>query len=303
MKPLLSASMGSTDEEIERNLEQLRFPLVASPKLDGIRVIIHPGLGPVTRNLKPIRNHFIRGKLEDMRILGLDGEIAVGEPTDPLLLTKTESAVMSFGGLPDFTFWVFDDLSAAKLPYLPVRYSRAEAAVERVNDAKYLRLLPYRSVHSIEELLKYEEELLAEGYEGVMLRCHDGVYKFGRSTFREHILIKLKRVHDDEATVVGYEQLYSNQNAPTKNELGYTKRTSHQENMVPLEMIGALICRSPRWAVEFRVGGGFDHAWRSEWWQKRDQLIGKTITYKYLPSGIKDRPRSSQFKAFREDIQ
>jgi len=46
-----------------KDLDDLDYPLYVSPKLDGIRCLIHPELGPVSRKFKPIPNDHIRVSL------------------------------------------------------------------------------------------------------------------------------------------------------------------------------------------------------------------------------------------------
>ena len=89
------------------DLEALTYPLIASPKLDGIRCLIVDGVA-VSRSLKPIRNKYVQSILGSHEFNGLDGELVVGSPTDPDVYLKTNSGVMSVEGEPDFTYLVFD---------------------------------------------------------------------------------------------------------------------------------------------------------------------------------------------------
>ena len=68
-------------------VEELVFPLIASPKLDGVRCII-TAEGALSRTLKPIPNVNVQQLLEGLPI-GLDGELMVGEPTAPDVYRKT----------------------------------------------------------------------------------------------------------------------------------------------------------------------------------------------------------------------
>ena len=47
---------------------------------------------------------------------------------------------------------------------------------------------------------------LKDGYEGLMLRDPNGVYKFGRSTVKENILLKVKDFMDDEAEIISFRE-------------------------------------------------------------------------------------------------
>ena len=60
-----------------KNDEQLEFPLLATPKVDGVRALIVNGK-LVSRSFKPIPNDKIRSVLEDMLPEGADGELSCG---------------------------------------------------------------------------------------------------------------------------------------------------------------------------------------------------------------------------------
>ncbi len=45
-RPLLAATIENNEQ-----LGALAYPMIASPKVDGIRIVVHPALGPVTRSL------------------------------------------------------------------------------------------------------------------------------------------------------------------------------------------------------------------------------------------------------------
>jgi len=74
-----------------------------------------------------------------------------------------------------------------------------------------IKLLP-RVINSAEELDAFEAACLRDGFEGVMLRSPSGRYKFGRSTLKENLLLKLKRFEDAEAQIIGFEELSHNAN-------------------------------------------------------------------------------------------
>ena len=84
------------------DLSVLHFPLLASPKLDGIRCLITEQ-GPMSRSMKPIRNRYVQEVLSHPHLLGADGELIVGNATDPDVYRTSNSGVMSENGEPDFT--------------------------------------------------------------------------------------------------------------------------------------------------------------------------------------------------------
>lgn len=298
MKPMLSATVDAD------NFDKLRYPLYASPKLDGIRVLIHPERGPVTRSLDPVRNRYLRELLNRPEFVGLDGEIIVGDPTASDVFNKTTSAVMAFDGINDVTYYVFDHFGTPT-----ARYDDRLSSLSRVVYASTAEHFGHPVLHFVSQcrvncpsdLRTYEEQYERDGFEGVMVRSLDAPYKFGRSTFREHGLMKWKRMSDAEATIVGYEPLYVNNNAPTINALGYQERSASQANLVAVDKLGAFIVRSEKFQTDFKIGSGFDDSQRVEYWKRKENLIGQTVTFVYQQIGTLDAPRFPIFKGFRRD--
>jgi DNA ligase-1 len=290
MKPMLSATV--------ENAEYLSYPMIASPKLDGIRALVLPGLGLVSRSLKPIRNKYAQAQFNNPELVGLDGELILGQH-DSTVFRRTDSAVMSFSGdHPTLRFHVFDTFQLSLGFQNRLHYLQSEASRWPTN----VLLVPQLVVNSVAELLVFENDCLAQGYEGVMLRGLHGPYKQGRSTLREGYLMKLKRFADAEAVVLRYEERMHNGNTATTNALGHTERSSHKENMVGRGDLGALVVKGvngPYAGQEFSIGTGFDDAERASIWKA--DYVGKTCKYKYFPQGSKDAPRFPVFLGWVHD--
>lgn len=300
MKPMLSA-------DISDNLDKLVYPVYASAKLDGIRCIIKDGK-PVTRTLKTIPNRFVQNYLSSYLFQQLDGELIVGAANDKNVMQKTTSGCMSFDGEPDFTFWIFDFYTEYDQKYSTRLDMLRESFTEMSNSKpaglqtySRLKLLNQKLIPNEQELLTFEQETLANGYEGVMLRNPDGLYKFGRSTIKEGYLLKLKRFQDSEALVIGAEELMHNANEATVDNLGHTKRSSQQSGKIPGDTLGALLVRDVATGIEFSIGTGFTAQQRDELWQLHcsGTLVGKFAKYKHFPSGVKQAPRFPVFLGFR----
>jgi DNA ligase-1 len=132
-----------------------------------------------------------------------------------------------------------------------------------------------------------------------MVRSGEGKYKYGRSTLKEFILAKLKRMASDEAVITGVVELQRNLNEATTNNLGYTERSSHQEGKSAGGTMGALIVKCLRTAAEFQLGTGFTAEDRAFFWENRDGVLGKIVTFDHFPVGRKDLPRHPSFKGLR----
>ncbi len=285
-KPMLAANA---------DLEKIKFPVLASPKYDGIRCCV-VGNQPLSRSLKPIPNNSVRNWLS--RFPNLDGELIVGDPTAKDCFQRTTSAIMSKDGEPDFTFWVFDRIGCRDAPF----YLR----VNNLQNLPRIEVVPHVVLNSLEDLEAYEAEHVALGWEGVMLRDPDGAYKFGRSTVREGGLLKVKRFVDAEATVVGVEERMHNDNEQKRNALGQAERSSHASGKRPAGDLGALVVemfwlgRGMPEYVKFNIGTGFTAAQREQFWSCQDSLIGSIVKFKYQEAGSKDAPRIPVFLGFRD---
>lgn len=296
MKPML-ASKAPDD------FSRLPYPQLASPKLDGIRCLINSQGQPVSRTLKPIRNRDIAGMLSDPRLIGLDGELIVGDPNASDCMRQTNSGVMSYDKpLRDdqWKFYVFDIWNrGGQTPFHITQERLAEYA-----DHPQIVVVPQHGCTSPAQIEQCEKQYLDDGYEGIMLRNPHGRYKFGRSTVREGHLLKVKRFQQAEAKVVGFEPLYHNANEAEFDNLGYTKRSQEQAGKIALDTLGALLCEGPNpynpsQLIDFRIGTGFTQAERAIYWRQRAELLGAFVTYKFFPTGSKERPRHPVFVSFR----
>jgi DNA ligase-1 len=267
--------------------------IFASAKIDGVRAAVRTGR-LTSRSLKVIPNPFIRKAFEHSFLEGLDGEIIVGDPVAKDVFRKTSGACNNESLKPNGTvrFYVFDDFSNPLLPFS----SRIKRAAEKCERAQKLGinvvLLEQKLVFDSASLLAFEEQCLAHGYEGLILRHPLKPYKNGRSTTREAGMLKLKRFIDSEAMIIGMEEEMSNTNAAQTNALGRTERSTAKDGMVAKGRMGALICRDLNSKVEFNIGTGFDMKDRELFWQHREKIIGSTVVkYKSFPVGVKDKPR------------
>lgn len=292
-KPMLS---GKYDARLQR------YPVLVSPKLDGIRCIVRDGVA-YSRNLKPIPNRYVQTCLASLN--NLDGELIVGEPTGADVWNRSQSGVMSEDGCPDFTFHVFDYVPAHPAELFALRLNAAAlwADVHANSAGVPVELVPHTIVHTPDELDALEAEYVAAGYEGVMLRDPAGPYKFGRSTAREGYLLKLKRFDDAEAVVLDVVEQVHNGNAATVDELGRTKRSHAKAGKIGAGVLGALVCTSDRDAsapivTTFELGTGFTAAQRAEMWASPP--IGRAVKYKHQGRTPDGAPRFPVFLGFRD---
>lgn len=300
--PLLSASCD--------DITKLRYPLLASPKLDGIRCVKLNGKA-LTRKLKPVPNHFVRNWIEQNLPDGIDGELMLRDRSLPF--EKVSSAIMSHDGEPDFVFMAFDYFHECESGYhFHDRLSILQEFDFAFGVPERLLIVPHVLCQTPNELFSMMERNLAEGYEGTMVRDPNGRYKFGRSTLKEGILVKIKPFVDDDARVIGVVEQMHNANEATKDNLGRTKRSSAKAGKVPAGTMGALKCVMDD-GTEFEVGTGFTADQRLELWRMHTQMTnsnylgpaGRRLKFKHLPPPggrpAGKPPRHPVFLCWRED--
>lgn len=288
----------------EHQIDLLPYPRLTSAKIDGIRGLVHPTIGPVTQSFNPVPNKHIRGILAHEALQGFDGEICVltimGEIDE---YNTTQSGVMTFEGTPSFIFFVFDDMTEPEMPYA----RRYEILQERINAMPphlrmYVQLLEHRMTRTPEELKAYYEECLEAGHEGIVTRTLGSPYKSGRSTFIQSWMLKWKPWRDAEGIVLRFEEQVENTNEQTTNLLGASVRSSHQAGMLGKNTLGAFIIDTKEWG-EVRVGGGkgMTDAFRQEVWDNQEEYRGRQMVYRYMYYGMKNKPRFPKYKGWRKD--
>lgn len=282
VKPMLAATIEDRDS--------IKYPCLATPKLDGIRCLILDGEA-VSRKFKAIPNKYIKKELETIfsseKSKNFDGEIFSGKT-----FQECSGNVMRFEGDSDFEYYVFDIVSDDLTETYEDRMKKLEALP--ISDPRIKKLLP-TVINTAEELDAFETKCLEEGFEGVILRSPTSPYKCGRSTMREGYLLKLKQFTDSEAIITGFEELQRNMNVAKKNKLGHTERSTSKANMVNANTLGTLLVKDVATGVEFRIGSGFDDTMRRTIWENQSAWLGKIVKYKHFEQGVKDRPRHPIF--------
>lgn len=282
------------------DMTKIKFPVMASTKLDGIRAVVLNGK-LLSRSLKPIKNKYTRSLFEKPEYEGLDGELIVGSPTDPKCFNKTTSGVMTEEGEPNVHYYVFDQIPEySGQPENTSFKSRFNDLQESMPMSKVV-LVSQKLIWNLPELEEFESECLKKGYEGVIIKDLNSPYKYGRSTLKEGYMLKIKRYKDAEAKILSVEELLSNTNEATRDELGKVKRSNHKSGMVPQDTLGSLVVQDLKTGIQFNIGTGFDEELRGTLWKNKSQIIGKVVKYKYFDYGSIDKPRHPVFLGFRDE--
>ena len=306
MKPMLASDW---------NEDKVRFPVIVQPKIDGVR-----GLnlfGKMTgRSLKPFKNKYTTAMFSHSSMLGFDGELAAERDTHPDLCRLTTSATGTIEGEPWLLWHLFDlvMVESKSLPYVE-RYNllKNRIALLKAKDpmlGAHVQIVPSFMAYDKKALDAAIAEFERNGYEGTILRDPQGLHKSGRSTANEGGLLRVKEFKDGELVVTRILEGQTNNNEAKINELGYTERSSHKENMVPNGLIGNIVGNllqdivigDKTWAKgqEILIAPGRMTDEDAKFYLLHPaEIIGKVCKFQYFPKGVKDKLRFPTFQGFR----
>lgn len=162
--------------------EDLTFPKLAVPNIQGIRALILDG-EVKTSSLKSHPNQYIQSCLGVKELEGCDGELAIGTGAD-----KHVTGIMTIEEQPDFTFYVLDFVDLES-PYQD-RAARVAQSLKITNYPKVEVVTP-EFIHDKEYFDKYCQGLQEQHFNGAMLYDPLGVYKQGRSTPNEGYMTRI----------------------------------------------------------------------------------------------------------------
>lgn len=275
----------------------LSYPVLVQPKLDGVRCLIIQGVA-YSRNNKPIRNKQIQLLCKQLprwtHDVVFDGEwYAHG-----LNFNQIQSIVMDEDDLMTeaFHFECWDVLplfqwqkKQSDTPYVTrfnnvgkmmARLKAADTTQELAVSQWFRRLEQNHYIGNPLILGQLYMKLLADGYEGVMIKNVNGHYKWGRCTVKENNLLKYKPVFDVDAPIVRVEQ-------------GTGKWKG---------CVGALIVRLPGGKeVAAGPGRGVMEDVLRLLWKRRKQLVGRTLEVYHAGVTADGSLRFPKFRALRGD--
>lgn len=255
---------------------EIRYPCIVQDKYDGIRALNHPRHGWITARGKQIPNRWIRAQLKKVEP-NYDGELVIpGQDFNTI-----QSVVMSHEHPmeKDVIYVVFDYLGVTRFEVRrpDIIASIVHSSCDLPIWCALVRATCHNEAAFIQFVEGYQPQLQQQ--EGLMIRWLYSPYKFGRCTVKEGYLLKYVEFLRDEAVVVDWVA---------------ESQSKHAAGTVS---IGALVVEHKKFG-RFEVGSGFSEQQRLE---PYTNFIGKTVTFKYKPFGMKDKPRAPIFVGVRYD--
>jgi len=181
-------------------------------------------------------------------------------------------------------------------------YSKRLDELKKVCD-KYkgdrIVLLEQRLMTSPEDVMAYEDEVVSDGYEGVILRSPHGKYV---TAPLKALLYKMKRFKDTEVVVKGFVEAMVNNNPQKLTELGTMGRSKSRELLFPGGTLGGLLV--DWYGTQITVGCGTLTAnERLDIFLNQSAYLGKTFTMRYMRYGMltdSSPPRMAVFHTWRD---
>lgn len=281
LKPMKCTAMNDTKtgKILEKVLKKVKFPCDAQPKLDGVRCFARKVAGnwfftsssgksydAVCQHLIPILNML---NVPDGTIL--DGELY----RHGIALEMISGWCRTQYRIPQhdmIQFHVFD--MPSELNWIDRCSELGDAVPDFVgpND-EVQRVRTYKGVTNLSELKTLHDTLVADGYEGIIIRNFGNAYQYG---IRASTIFKLKAFQDAEFVITGAE-------------LGSRGIRDMVFNLVTKE------------GKPFKAKPMGDDAVKEMYWKNLDKIVGKKGTVNFLTYSLDNIPQGNTvFKAIRD---
>jgi ATP-dependent DNA ligase len=273
--------------------KSISFPCYVQRKLDGVRciAIAIPERGLYSRNGKqfPHLEHLhqcvnrLGSFMGSIGSIILDGELYSDELSFQEIVGIVKKETLRPGDeekMKKIYLYVYDFILLARpsIPYserlaeLQSRFSTLGAS-STTNMIPNLRLLSTAVCANEDEMKRLHAEYVMEGYEGIMMRATNGVYKIGHRSIE---LQKYKEFFDGEYPVIGFKQ-----------------GDGEEKGCVIWQ------CRTPA-GLEFGVRPRGTRADRTELFANGAAYIGKMLTVRYQELTTDGVPRFPVGISFRD---
>lgn len=265
------------------NLDNICYPKIIQPKIDGFRAVFIPGKGFIGRNGKSIRNinlktHFSAAYLQNAYVF--DGELychGIGFNNVASILNSDSKPIPT-----DLKFYVFDGMTVDKWNKRKNNDKYGDRLtifhkLDRAAPLKNFIILGSDSAANKQEVMNKYSLYVKGGYEGIMLKDPNGIYTWSRVSLKSEILLKLKPSFTTDCKTIGFIE-------------GEGKYTG---------LLGKII-------VDFRgtkvgIGSGFSDKDREEIWKNQKKYLNMYAEISGMEVTKDASIRHPVWKRWRED--
>ena len=266
---------------VKNKKNDIAFPCYVQPKLDGLRCICYMLANKVVAQSRT-GSYFetvehICAELRPILLktpgLILDGELYTTDmPFEVLagLIKKKKMSEADVQRIQCIKYHIYD-VVMDEAPY----YERHDRIVQTVDGTKchHLEVVHTQLINGLHEFKEAFGEFVANGYEGIMLRNVDGLY---RQNYRSHDLQKYKEFVESEYAIVGFKEA----DGRDKGTVVWVCKTAEGRKF------------------SVRPKGSQEH--RRECFQNGEQYVGKLLTVIYQELSELCVPRFPVGKAIRD---
>ena len=279
--PMLAHTYDPSSTKKKKN--DIVFPCYVQPKLDGLRCIVYMSTSGSTSGGSIVcqsrtgsyfetMDHIVKEitpYFKESKNIVFDGELYTTEmPFEELagLIKKKKITEKDRERLKHVKYHIYDIINDE--PYS----KRCTWIHDNIREKRYLSSVP-TFLSDKKEFKKYFSEFVEDGYEGIMLRNVDGLY---RCNYRSHDLQKYKEFMESEYEIVG-----------AKEGDGRDKGTV------------IWVCKNEE-GKEFSVRPRGTIEMRKEWFENSNEYIGGMLTVIYQELSEMGIPRFPVGKSIRD---
>jgi len=260
----------------EKRLAKWQPPYIVQPKYDGIRCRAIPlTTGPTGDEFMLLSSEehpiysvpHINQWLRKLRLkCELDGELYCHGMSFEQITSITSRTVNPHQEFAKIHYHVFDIVNEE--PQM-----RRTLLIENLRDlSPVIEVAPFYLCENLEDVTRAYDKIVAQGYEGIIVRHCLNRYERKRST----LVMKFKPKKEDDYLIVGFQE-------------------ENDKEGLPKGSLGALTCMSGD-GTTFNVGTGFSAEQRQIFWDIRENLPGRIarVKYQHITAG-KQVPRFPVF--------
>lgn len=286
-------------KKYEDQRKKIKFPCYLQPKLDGHNCVCHVVTledtvtvrlltrnGEEIRYLDHIRNDILNSMLLKPELKDFNTDFYLnGELYDHglhisdiyhLVSKKKNATEAEIEDMLKIKFYVFDcfDLNYMNMEYKD-RYKLLKTVFDLSPDLEYVKLIENKIINSHSEIDELLEFYVSTGYEGVMIKNYDSVYKLDK---RISDSLKFKPYSDEEFEIIGFKE----GKGKMKGAIVFICKTKEGKSF-------SVVLKGP---IEYK----------KNLLKEGDKLIGKLLKVKYLrksKDGIPQEPVGNSIRDFK----